>query len=95
MRLNVADGTIVHIDNFGLMKFTGILPNMNEGDKLTVDIKSKLFSAVHAKRMMSRDTGEWVVYPGSSFGLPEFGKVRQNGAKEIAAEVGDVIKLII
>jgi S-adenosylmethionine hydrolase len=92
-RLDVADGTIVHIDNFGLMKFAGVLPDMNEGDKLTVNIKGKSLTAVYAKRMMSRDTGEWVVYPGSSFGLPELGKVRQNGAKEIDAKIGDVIKL--
>lgn len=95
MRLDIPDGTIVHIDNFGLMKFMGILPNMDEGDKLTVEIKGKSLPAVYAKRMMSRDTGEWVVYSGSSFGLPELGKVRQNGAREIDVEVGDTIKLII
>ncbi len=94
-KLTVADGTIVHIDNFGLMKFAGVLPNLNERDKLTVEIKGNSFSAVYAKRMMSRNTGEWVVYSGSSFGLPEFGKVRQNGAQEIGAKVGDTIKLII
>lgn len=93
-RLAIADGTIVHIDNFGLMKFAGVLPNLKEGDKLNVEIKSNLLSAVYAKRMMSRDTGEWVVYSGSSFGLIEFGKVRENGAKKINAEVGDIIKLI-
>jgi len=95
MRLDIADGTIVHIDNFGLMKFAGVLPDMNEGDKLTVNVKGRSLSAVYAKRMMSRNTGEWVIYSGSLFGLPEFGKVRQNGAKEIDAEVGDLVKIII
>lgn len=94
-RLNVAEGTIVHVDNFGLMKFTGTLPTLKEGDKVMVEIKGKSLSAVYAHRMMSRDTGEWVVYSGSSFGLPEFGKVRQNGAKQIDAEVGDSIKVIV
>lgn len=95
MRLDIPYGTIVHIDNFGVMKFTGVLPSMNEGSKLTIEIKGNFLPAVYAKRMMSRNTGEWVVYPGSSFGLPEFGKVRQNGAKEIDTEVGDLVKLII
>jgi len=94
-RLDIVDGTIVHIDNFGVMKFTGALPNMNEGDKLIIDVKGKSLLAVYVKRMMSRDTGEWVIYPGSSFGLPEFGKVRQNGAKEIDVKVGDLIRLTI
>lgn len=93
-RLNISDGTIVHVDNFGLMKFTGVLPNLKEGDKLTVDVNGTPLSAVYATRMMSRETGEWVVYPGSSFGLPEIGKVRQNGANEIGAEVGDVVRFM-
>jgi predicted lysophospholipase L1 biosynthesis ABC-type transport system permease subunit len=40
---------------------------------------------------MSRDTGEWVIYPGSSLGLPELGKVRENGARELNAKIGDII----
>lgn len=94
-KLDIADGTIVHVDNFGIMKFMGALPVLNEGDKVTVEVKGRSLSAVYAKRMMSRDTGEWIVYPGSSLGLPELGKVRQNGAKEIDIEVGDNIKLVI
>lgn len=94
-RLYVTDGTVVHIDNFGLAKFTGDLPALNEGDRVIVEVKGRSLSAVYAQRMMSRDTGEWVVYPGSSLGLPEFGKVRQNGAKEIGVEVGDIVKLIV
>jgi S-adenosylmethionine hydrolase len=92
-KLDVPDGSILHVDNFGLMKFKGVLPQINEGDKLVIEVAGKSFSAVYVKRMMSRETGEWVVYPGSSLGLPELGKVRQNGALEINATVGDVIKI--
>jgi len=91
VKLNIHDGTIVHIDNFGLMKFTGDLTDLNEGDKLTVTVNRKVLQAVYEKRMMSQETGEWVIYPGSSFGLPELGKVRENGARELNAKIGDII----
>jgi S-adenosylmethionine hydrolase len=91
INLDIPEGTIVHIDNFGLMKFVGELKGLNEGDKLNVDVNGKTLKVVYAKRMMSRETGEWVIYPGSSFGLPELGKVRENGAKELNAKIGDII----
>lgn len=91
VKINIPGSTIVHIDNFGLMKFTGELTGLNEGDKLEVNVNEKTLKAVYAKRMMSRETGEWVIYPGSSFGLPEFGKVRENGARELNIKIGDII----
>jgi len=91
IKIDIAGGTIVHIDNFGLMKFTGELTGLNEGDKLEISVNKKTLKAVYAKRMMSQETGEWVIYPGSSFGLPEFGKVRENGAKESNVKIGDII----
>jgi len=91
VKLDISKGTIVHIDNFGLMKFVGELAGLNEGDKLKIDINGKTLKAIYAKRMMSRETGEWVIYPGSSFGLPELGKVRENGAKELNTKIGDII----
>lgn len=91
IKIDIPAGTIVHIDNFGLMKFVGGLTRLNEGDKLEVNVNGKTLKAVYAKRMMSRDTGEWVIYSGSSFGLPELGKVRENGAKELNAKIGDII----
>ncbi len=89
--IDIAGGAIVHIDNFGLMKFTGELTGLNEGDILEVRVNNQTLMAVYAKRMMSRETGEWVIYPGSSFGLPEFGKVRENGARELNAKIGDIV----
>ena len=91
VKLDITEGTIVHIDNFGLMKFVGELTGLNEGDKLNVDVNGKTLKVVYAKRMMSRETGEWVIYSGSSFGLPELGKVRENGAKELNAKIGNII----
>jgi len=91
VKLDIPKGTIVHIDNFGLMKFTGNLTGLNEGNKLAVAVNGKVLQAVYAKRMMSRETGEWVIYPGSSFGLPELGKARENGAKKLNTKIGDII----
>lgn len=91
IKLDIVEGTIVHIDNFGLMKFVGELTGLNEGDKLEVSVNEKTLKVVYAKRMMSRETGEWVISPGSSFGLPELGKVRENGAKELNVKIGDMI----
>lgn len=91
VKIYTPTGTIVHIDNFGLMKFIGELTGLNKGDKLEVNVNGKILTAVYVKRMMSRETGEWVVYPGSSLGLPELGKVRENGAKELSVKVGDII----
>jgi S-adenosylmethionine hydrolase len=93
--LDIPHGTIVHIDNFGIMKFKAVLPKFNDGDRLTIEISGNRLPAVYTKRMMSRETGEWVLYPGSSLGLPEIGKVRQDGATEINSKIGDIIKIIL
>lgn len=91
IKLDIPNGTIVHIDNFGLMKFTGNLTGYKEGDKLEVCLNKKVLRAVYARRMMSCETGEWTIYPGSSFDLPELGMVRSNGAKELNARIGDMV----
>lgn len=92
VKLGMEEGTIVHIDNFGLMKFYSKLPpNIAEGDVYVLQINEKTINAVYAKRMMSREDGEWVIYPGSSLGLPELGKVRENGTQELGTKIGDRI----
>ncbi|MEK7621731.1 MAG: SAM-dependent chlorinase/fluorinase [Patescibacteria group bacterium] len=95
VKLDIPEGTILHIDDFGLIKFKSVLPKLNEGDRVTIEIVGNSFSAVYVKRMMSRETGEWVLYPGSSLGLPEIGKVRQDGASEINADIGDIVKIVL
>ncbi len=91
--LNISQGTIVHIDNFGLIKFTGTLSEINEGDVVTIETNQKVFKVTYTKRMMSKETGEWIIYPGSTLGLLEIGKVRENGALEINSKVGDILKI--
>ena len=92
-RLSLTDHTIVHIDNFGMMKFTGDLDNPKENDFYEVKINEKKIKAIFCKRMMSKETGSWVLFPGSSFGLFELGQVREYGASTIGAKIGDIIEL--
>ncbi len=92
-KLDMHPGAIVHIDNFGLMKFNASLPKLEEGAKLRVLVNDHSISAVYSTRMMNQDTGTWVVYPGSSLELPELGKVRQNGAQELQVAEGDCITI--
>ena len=37
-KLNIADGTVVHIDNFGLMKIKGLTPKYQDGEILKVSV---------------------------------------------------------
>ncbi len=90
-KIDTPPGMVVHVDNFGLIKFVGDLTGLNEGDELKVNAGGKILKALYSKRMMSQDTGKWVVYPGSSLNLPELGKVRENGAKELNTKIGDII----
>jgi S-adenosylmethionine hydrolase len=90
-KLEIKEGTILHIDNFGLMKFMGKLEGLTDGDKLEVSVNKKKINAVYTKRMMAKEDGDWVLYPGSSLDLPELGMVRANGAESIKAKVGDII----
>lgn len=77
-----SDGTILHIDNFGNVKFVGEIDAQN-GDRFTLSIGSNKYHAIYWERMMERNDGELIIYPGSSFRLPEIGIVRGNAAKEL------------
>lgn len=92
VRMNLEPGTIVHIDNFGMMKFVGDFGPAETGDIFDVRINELNFEAIYNPRMMSEETGAWVFFPGSSFGLYELGQVRDLGAKKAGIKVGDVIR---
>lgn len=92
--LEIIDGTILHIDNFGLMKIKGKPLSYGEGQKIQIFKNSEyVLDAIFTNRMMSLGDKEWVLYPGSSFNaLPELGLVRnKEGYKEIGAKIGDII----
>ncbi len=92
VRMNLEVGTIVHIDNFGMMKFAGDFGPAETGDIFEVSVNGFEFDAIYSPRMMSLDTGKWVFFPGSSLGLFELGQVRELGARKLGIQVGDVIR---
>jgi S-adenosylmethionine hydrolase len=93
-KLNIVNGTIVHIDNFGLMKIMGETPNSEDGTRFRVFVNGiyKL-DATFSNRMMNRDDKEWVLYKGSSLhGMPELGTVRyKKGFEDMEFKIGDVV----
>lgn len=90
----IPNSTVVHIDNFGLIKIKGKTPEYKEGEILDIYVnENKKIEAVFTHRMMNLKDNTWCLYPGSSLdGMPELGKVRSlNGAKEIGVKIGDII----
>jgi len=93
-KINIPLGTIVHIDNFGLMKINQHPLKIKEGTKVDIYLNSiKKLEAVCAERMMDYNDGQWVLYNGSSLNhLPELGRVRMDTSdKDLNAKVGDII----
>ncbi len=92
--LLITNGTVVHIDNFGLIKIKGDSPIYDEGQKLKIFINGEYkIDAKFSNRMMSNGDKEWILYKGSSLnGMPELGTVRyKNGYKEKEIKIGDLI----
>jgi S-adenosylmethionine hydrolase len=91
---DIKDGTIIHIDNFGLMKIKSSPLSFEEGQKFRIFKNGKyIIDATFAKRMMCLEDRDWVLYPGSSLkSFLELGSVRyKEGVKEIDAHIGDVL----
>lgn len=84
------EGTILHIDNFGNIKFVGVL-NGENGDVYKIQIGEQTYKAIYWNRMMEREDNELVIYPGSSFGFPEIGIVRGNAAEKLKINWNDKI----
>jgi len=99
-KLNIDEGMIVHIDNFGVPKIK-YSPDVfeklgvKEGDlvKLTLP-EGRIIYPKYVKRVMSWNDCELVIYNGSSFGLPEIAFVRNGMTSQILnLKIGDKIKV--
>ena len=92
----IQDGTVVHCDNFGLMKIKSQNNyELKEFDQVQILINDNpTLKATFSKTMKNHEDGSWILYPGSSIdGLLELGKVRNNNsAQEINVREGDIIK---
>ncbi len=90
-------GTIVHIDNFGIAKMW----NPALGAQIEQSMQSRTmemrnsagvtFQARIVTRLTEGRSGEWVIYRGSSLGLPELAQTRGPGAPSIGLKIGDIL----
>lgn len=100
-QLHIPEGTIVHIDNFGLMKLKYSVEwlkelDLMEGDNIKVYLNGEYkVTATFCYRIMSYPDRTWTLYQGSSlYGLPEIGLVREHGASVIGAKIEDIISVV-
>jgi len=91
------EAEVVHIDNFGNAKMfatTELLKKSPSGQKVTVRLPDQqIIDAHYAVRMMERNDGDWVLYPGSSMGLLELGQVRHSGFLGSSLRAGQVLAI--
>ena len=93
-KFRIKEGTVVHIDNFGVAKIKAKLPTLKEGERLNVYVNGvKKIKARFTYCMKDLLDKEWAIYPGSSLNnLPEIGKVRcKDSAKKLGIKIGDVV----
>jgi len=94
-KLDLKDGTVLHIDNFGVPKiFGGFESDLKEGDLLDIYVnQEKRLTAVFTDSMKNLADDTWTIYRGSSLSnLPEIGKVRSlETARELDVKIGDII----
>lgn len=94
--LDIDEGTIMHVDNFGNVKLYHKFDKYNipeDGDKYNIEFNNYQLDAIYNTRMMERNDGELVVYPGSSFRYTELGIVRGNFAQKYHLKNEDKIKI--
>lgn len=92
--VKMEEGTIMHIDNFGNLKlFHKFKKEPENGDVFSISFKGKTMKAIYNKRMMEKNDGEIIIYPGSSFGYTEIGIVRGHFSTKYNVLNGDVIKI--
>lgn len=95
LKYSVPLGTVVHTDNFGLMKIKAPqLTDFVEGENIQIYVNGiPRVIAIYTEKMKKQQDGIWTLYSGSSlYGLPELGRVRsQNSAQELGVVEGDII----
>ena len=92
--VSMQEGTVMHIDNFGNLKlFHKFQDDIQDGDKFVINVNGLERPVIYNTRMMARDDGEVIIYPGSSFGFTEIGTVRGNFAEENKVKNGDLVKI--
>ncbi len=94
--LNIKNGTVVHIDNFGVIKFVGKVDALRKKRHVKIYKKGKLIAqAQYTKSMKDLKKGTLCVYKGSSLtNILEIGIVRElNTYKKLGIKIGDILEL--
>jgi len=91
--LDIMEGEIVHIDNYGNLKIYGKL-EAKPGSTIKIFAKGGLLAQAEyvTGRMMSSPTGTFVIYPSTS--LPhmiDVALIRGNAAMRLGLAIGDVL----
>ena len=63
------------------------------GDKYLIEFNNEKLEVIYNKRMMEKEDGELIIYPGSSFGYTEIGIVRDHFSLKYKIKNGDIIKI--
>lgn len=91
----IQDGTVVHCDNFGLMKIKhSTTDNLREGAAIKIFVNNECrVDGIFTDHWKTQKDGVWVLFPGSSLNaMPELGRVRSpDSAKELGVREGDII----
>ena len=91
--LEISNGEIVHIDNYGNAKIYGSL-KFSPGTKIELLVNGKKISEAQYinDRMMSHPTKSFVVYPSTSLlNMVDLANIRGNACKQLGLKIGDVI----
>jgi S-adenosylmethionine hydrolase len=89
LRHEAADGTLLHVDNFGNGKIKMTIDDLEPGSKVRLLGPGWEREALVATRMMGEADGTFTLYPGSSLGLAEIGEVRGPGLLSTDLRPGD------
>lgn len=93
-RINIKEGCVMHIDNFGNVKlFHKFEQEPKDGDKFIIKFNGNELETIYNKRMMEKNDGELIIYPGSSFGYTEIGIVRGHFSEKFNIKNGDIVKI--
>jgi len=92
--LEINDGEVVHVDNYGNAKIYGNL-KVDTGKQVSIAIEGLEVARAEFMngRMMSYPTGTYVVYPSTSLpNMIDLALVRGNAAQQLGFRIGDKLE---
>lgn len=95
-RSEIADGTVVHVDNYGNVKLKlERLEDKKIGSKLLIKIRDRIITVTYGIEFDNVGEGEAILYNGSSlWGLPELAINRGSFALNYGIRVGDFVTIM-